>query len=175
MNFPKFQKLVEERTGFRTMENPMATGEYFSDSCGDMYTYYLQIGPGDVIEDLSYFTTGCGFGTATCSLLVELARGKTLDEALAISDADIENALDGYPDKKKDYPERSRLALQAAIEDFRAKRAAGKISDDMLAQAAATAAAARAATLPGNGKTSQDENTGPKVMEDAGKVMIKLH
>ncbi|MGH7714953.1 MAG: iron-sulfur cluster assembly scaffold protein, partial [Vulcanimicrobiaceae bacterium] len=132
MNFPKFQKLVEERTGFRTMEAPMASGEYFSDSCGDMYTYYLQVGPGDVIEDVSYFTTGCGFGTATCSLLVELARGKTLDQALAITDQDIENALDGYPDKKKDYPERSRLALQAAIEDYRAKRAAGKITDDML-------------------------------------------
>jgi len=175
MNFPKFQKLVEERTGFRTMESPMASGEYFSDSCGDMYTYYLQIGPGDVIEDVSYFTTGCGFGTATCSLLVELARGKTIDEALAITDQDIENALDGYPDKKKDYPERSRIALQAAIEDYRAKRAAGKITDEMLAQAAATAAAARAATLPGNGKTSQDEMAGPKIMQDAGKVTIKLH
>jgi NifU-like protein involved in Fe-S cluster formation len=175
MNFPKFQKLVEERTGFRTMENPMATGEYFSDSCGDMYTYYLQIGPGDVIEDLSYFTTGCGFGTATCSLLVELVRGKTIDEALAITDQDIENALDGYPDKKKDYPERSRLALQAAIEDFRAKRSAGKITDDMLAQAAAVARAARAATTPGNGKTSQDENAGPKISDAAGKVTIKLH
>jgi NifU-like protein involved in Fe-S cluster formation len=175
MNFPKFQKLVEERTGFRTMENPMASGEYFSDSCGDMYTYYLQVGPGDVIEDLSYFTTGCGFGTATCSLLVELARGKTLDQALAITDQDIENALDGYPDKKKDYPERSRLALQAAIDDFRAKRASGKITDDMLAQAAATGAAARAAMIPGNGKTSQDENAAPKIMQDAGKVTIKLH
>lgn len=175
MNFAKFQKLVEDRTGFRTMENPMATGEYFSDSCGDMYTYYLQVGPGDVIEDISYFTTGCGFGTATCSLLVELARGKTLDEALAISDQDIENALDGYPDKKKDYPERSRLALQAAIEDFRNKRAAGQITEEMLARAAAAAAAVRAATLPGNGKTSQDENVGPKILEDAGKVTIKLH
>ena len=53
MDFNKFQKLVEDRTGFRTMESPMATGEYFSDSCGDMYTYYLQVGPGDVIEDVS--------------------------------------------------------------------------------------------------------------------------
>lgn len=175
MNFPKFQKLVEDRTGFRTMENPMATGEYFSDSCGDMYTYYLQVGPGDVIEDVSYFTTGCGFGTATCSLLVELVRGKTLDEALAVTDGDIMDALDGYPEKKKDYPERSRLALKAAIDDFRAKRAAGKITDDMLAQAAAIAAASRAATTPGNGKTSQDENAGPKLLEEAGKVTIKLH
>jgi NifU-like protein involved in Fe-S cluster formation len=88
VNFAKFQKLVEERTGFRTMENPMASGEYFSDSCGDMYTYYLKVGPGDVIEDVSYFTTGCGFGTATCSLLVDLALGKTLDAAYAISEAE---------------------------------------------------------------------------------------
>src|SRR6202044_930244 len=138
MDFPKFQKLVEERTGFRTMESPMASGEYFSDSCGDMYTYFLQVGPGDVIEDISYFTTGCGFGTATCSLLVELAQGKTLDEALAITDADIEAALDGYPEKKRDYPERSRIALQAAIADFRKKRAAGQITDAMLEKARAS-------------------------------------
>ncbi len=178
MNFAKFQELVEKRSGFRTMENPMASGEYFSDSCGDMYTYYLKVGPGDVIEDVSYFTTGCGFGTATCSLLVDLALGKTLDEAYAISDADIEAELDGYPEKKKDYPERSRLALQAAIEDFRAKRAAGKINDEMLA--AAARASTRIATAPGNGRTSQDElaDSPPPVAPveaDGDKVLIKLH
>src|SRR3984957_14676971 len=129
MDFQKFQALVEHRTGFRTMDDAMATGEYFSDSCGDLYTYYLKVGPGDVIEDISYFTTGCGFGTATCSLLVELVRGKTIDAALAITDADIEAALGGYPEKKKDYPERSRLALQAAVEDYRAKPAAGAITE----------------------------------------------
>jgi len=52
VNFAKFQVLVEQRTGFRTMDRPMASGEYFSDSCGDMYTYYLKVGPGDVIEDV---------------------------------------------------------------------------------------------------------------------------
>jgi nitrogen fixation NifU-like protein len=178
MNFAKFQELVEKRTGFRTMENPMASGEYFSDSCGDMYTYYLKVGPGDVIEDVSYFTTGCGFGTATCSLLVDLAHGKTLDQAYAITDADIEAQLGGYPEKKKDYPERSRLALQAAIDDFRSKRAAGAITDAMLAAAAVSAAAVRAATLPGNGRTSQDElqdaPAAPAETDD-GKVLIKLH
>jgi nitrogen fixation NifU-like protein len=176
LNFAKFQELVEKRSGFRTMESPMASGEYFSDSCGDMYTYYLKIGPSDVIEDVSYFTTGCGFGTATCSIVVDLALGKTLDEAYTISDADIEAQLDGYPDKKKDYPERSRLALQAAIDDFRKKRAAGKITDDMLAQAAR--ASTRAATAPGNGRTSQDEladSTPQAASDDGGKVLIKLH
>ncbi|MBC5800848.1 MAG: iron-sulfur cluster assembly scaffold protein [Candidatus Eremiobacteraeota bacterium] len=178
MNFAKFQELVEKRGGFRTMESPMASGEYFSDSCGDMYTYYLKVGPGDVIEDVSYFTTGCGFGTATCSIVVDLALGKTLDEAYAITDADIEAQLDGYPDKKKDYPERSRLALQAAIDDFRKKRAAGTITDEMLAQVAH--ASARIATLPGNGRTSQDEladvpSEAVPAASDDDKVLIKLH
>jgi nitrogen fixation NifU-like protein len=174
VNFAKFQKLVEERTGFRTMDDPMATGEYFSDSCGDLYTYYLKIGPGDVIEDVSYFTTGCGFGTATCSLLVDLALGKTIDQAYAISEGDIEAELDGYPEKKKDYPERSLLALRAAIDDYRSKRAAGKITDDMLEKARATVAAASLATMRGNGKTSQDENAAPAVSADGGKITISL-
>jgi NifU-like protein involved in Fe-S cluster formation len=175
MNFAKFQQLVEHRAGFRTMERPTATGEYFSDSCGDLYTFFLKVGPGDVIEDVSYFTTGCGFGTATCSLLVELVRGKTIDAALAITDADIEAALDGYPEKKKDYPERSRFALQAAVEDYRKGRAEGRITDAMLEEARGIAAAAAAANLPGNGTTSQDDHAGPKALETGGVLTIKLH
>jgi len=175
VNFPKFQELVEKRSGFRTMENPMASGEYFSDSCGDMYTYFLKVGPGDVIEDISYFTTGCGFGTATCSLLVDLAIGKTLERAYAIDDAEIEAELDGYPEKKKDYPGRSIAALRAAIDDFRAKRAAGRITDEMLAQAHAEVAGARTATVPGNGLTSQDEAQALAVGTGDGKLVIKLH
>jgi nitrogen fixation NifU-like protein len=161
VNFAKFQALVENRSGFRTMENPMATGEYLSDSCGDLYTYYLKVGPGDTIEDVSYFTTGCGFGTATCSLLVDLARGKTIDAAYAITEAEIEAELGGYPEKKKDYPQRSLSALRAAIDDYRAKRAAGTISDASLVEARTAAAVAAAATV--------NSNAAP------GPVTIKLH
>ena len=168
MNFAKFQKLVEERSGFKTMDSPMASGEYFSDSCGDMYTYYLKVGPGDVIEDVSYFTTGCGFGTATCSVLVDLALGKTIDQAYAISDADIEAALDGYPEKKKDYPGRSIAALRAAIDDYRTKRAAGSISDAMLEAARAEAGSTRAAT-PAPTVAAAPQSNGSE------KILIKLH
>ena len=129
MDFPKFQRLVEDRTGFKTMENATASGEYFSDSCGDMYNFFLKVGPGAVIEDISYFTTGCGFGTATCSLVVALAKGKTIDEAAAIRPDDIERELEGYPEKKKDYPERALEALQVAIGDYREKVSAGKVPD----------------------------------------------
>jgi nitrogen fixation protein NifU and related proteins len=174
LNFAKFQELVEKRTGFRTMDNPMASGEYFSDSCGDMYTYYLKVGTGDVIADVSYFTTGCGFGTATCSLLVDLAHGKTIDEAYAISEADIEAELDGYPEKKKDYPERSLAALRAAIDDYRAKRTAGAITDDMLEQARAAVAKAAAATQTNGAAAAQEHPTGPQVLPDAGVLTIKL-
>ena len=171
MNFAKFQKLVEERTGFKTMDSPMASGEYFSDSCGDMYTYYLKVGPGDVIEDVSYFTTGCGFGTATCSVLVDLSLGKTIDEAYAISDADIEAALDGYPEKKKDYPGRSIAALRAAIDDYRQKRAAGAISDAMLEAARTDATAVRAVTP----SATAPATAAPPPAADGEKVLIKLH
>jgi len=129
VDFPKFQRLVEERSGFRTMENPTASGEYFSDSCGDMYNFFLKVGPGAVIDDISYFTTGCGFGTATCSLVVQLAKGKTIDEAAVISANDIEAQLDGYPEKKKDYPERALEALHVALDDYRSKVSNGAVPD----------------------------------------------
>jgi nitrogen fixation NifU-like protein len=163
MNFPKFQQLVEERAGFRTMENPTASGEYFSDSCGDMYNFFLKVGPGAVIEDISYFTTGCGFGTATCSLVVDLAKGKTIAEAATISTDDVERQLDGYPEKKKDYPQRALEALHVALDDYKAQVAAGKIPD-FAAQARATAAPAPAA-----------KPAAPTAAPDGdGKVLIKL-
>lgn len=134
MNFAKFQRLVADRPGFLMMDQPTASGEFFSDSCGDMYTFYISVGPGEVLDDVSYFTTGCGFGTATSSIVVELAGGKTVGEAEAITEAQVEAELDGYPEKKRDYPERSLAALRAAIADYRAKRARGEITDAMLAE-----------------------------------------
>lgn len=129
MDFPKFQRLVEERSGFRTMDGATASGEYFSDSCGDMYNFFLKVGPGAIVEDISYFTTGCGFGTATCSLVIDLVKGKTIDEAAKIAPSDVEAQLGGYPEKKKDYPERALEALHVALDDYRAKVASGAIPD----------------------------------------------
>ena len=162
MDFPKFQRLVEERSGFRTMENPTASGEYFSDSCGDLYNFFLKVGPGAVIEDMSYFTTGCGFGTATCSLVVELAKGKTIDEAAAITAQQIEDQLDGYPEKKKDYPERALEALKVSIEDYRAKVAGGAIPDY------------GAMDAPERSVSEAAPKSAP-VATDGGKILIKLH
>lgn len=162
MDFPKFQRLVEERPGFRTMEQPTASGEYFSDSCGDMYNIFLKIGPGEVIEDISYFTTGCGFGTATCSLVSELARGKTIAQAEAITEQQVMDELGGYPEKKKDYPGRAIEALKIAIGDYRAKVASGEAPDYSLMTPVARVEPTTAPTKP------QDA-------DGDGKLLIKLH
>lgn len=161
MNFEKFQRLVEERTGFRTMENPTASGEYLSDSCGDMYNFFLKVGPGAVIEDISYFTTGCGFGTATCSLVVDLAKGKTVEQAGQLTEQQVIDALDGYPEKKKDYPQRALEALHVALEDYRQKVGSGTVPDfaSMPASPRAAEPVASAAAPP---------------PPDDGKLLIKL-
>lgn len=166
MDFAKFQRLVEERSGFKTMENPTASGEYFSDSCGDLYNFFLKIGPGAVIEDITYFTTGCGFGTATCSLVVDLARGKTIDEALMITVKDVMDQLGGYPEKKADYPSRALEALRVSIDDYKAKVASGAIPDF-----GAMPAPARTAPV---GETTPSPAP-PAHATDDGKILIKLH
>jgi NifU-like protein len=123
MDFPKFQELITNRVGFAQMPDATASGEYFSDSCGDMYTFYLKIDGGERIEDISYFTTGCGFGVATAAIVTQLAKGKTVDEAARIGPADIEGFLGGYPERKKDYPVRVLEALHAAIDNYRSSAA----------------------------------------------------
>lgn len=164
MNFPKFQRLVEERAGFRTMENATASGEYFSDSCGDMYNFFLKVGPGAIIEDISYFTTGCGFGTATCSLVVDLAKGKTVEEAAAIATGDIERELDGYPEKKKDYPQRAIEALHVALDDYKQKVSTGAVPDyGAMAAPERTAEPVAQTTAPQAAPVTED-----------GKLLIKL-
>lgn len=171
MNFPKFQKLVEDRSGFRTMESPTASGEYFSDSCGDMYNFFLKVGPGAVIEDISYFTTGCGFGTATCSLVVDLAKGKTIDEAAALTEAEIEAELDGYPEKKKDYPQRALEALRVAIDDYRAKVTQGAIPDF----GAMPAPERKVEAPPVEARVIDAPPPLAPTTTDDGKLLIKLH
>ena len=162
MDFQKFQRLVEERAGFKTMEDATASGEYFSDSCGDMYNFFLKIGPGAVIEDISYFTTGCGFGTATCSLVVDLAKNKTIDEAAALTERDVEEQLGGYPEKKKDYPQRALEALKVAIDDYKLKVAKGSVPD--YAAMPVREPKPEPAAVQTNGASAAD-----------GKLLIRLH
>ena len=128
MDFPKFQRLVEERTGFRTMENATASGEYFSDSCGDMYNFFLKVGPG-AVSRTSRISRPAAVSEPRPAVWSSTRKGKTIDEAAAISTVEIEAQLDGYPEKKKDYPERALEALHVALDDYRAKVAPASVPD----------------------------------------------
>jgi len=85
--------------------------------CGDMMTIYIKVKE-DRIADVKFKTYGCGAAVATSSMVTELAKGKTLDEAVKITRGDVANALEGLPPIKMHCSNLAADALRAAIEDY---------------------------------------------------------
>lgn len=88
--------------------------------CGDSLTIYIKV-RGGVITDISFLVFGCPAAIATSSMTTELAKGKTLSEALAITEKDIADALGGLPDAKLHCSVLGARALRSAIEDYSQK------------------------------------------------------
>ena len=89
--------------------------------CGDMMTMYIKI-KDDKIEDIKFKTFGCGAAIATSSMTTELAKGKTLDEAMDISRQDVADALDGLPPVKMHCSNLAADALHEAIKNYKEKK-----------------------------------------------------
>ena len=75
------------------------TGEIGNPTCGDMMTFYIKV-KDDVIEDVKFKTFGCGAAIAVSSMVSEMAKGKTLDEASKITNKDVAEELGGLPKNK---------------------------------------------------------------------------
>jgi nitrogen fixation NifU-like protein len=117
-NFSNPQNVGEipDADGVGTVGNPV---------CGDLMTIYIKV-KDDRIADIKFKTFGCGAAIATSSMVTQMAKGKTIDEALKITRNDVANELGGLPPQKMHCSNLAADALKSAIEDYRKKQAAKK-------------------------------------------------
>jgi nitrogen fixation NifU-like protein len=98
-----------------------AEGTVGNPVCGDLMTMYIKV-KDDRIEDIKFKTYGCGAAIATSSMTTDLAKGKTLDEAMEITRQSVADALDGLPAVKMHCSNLAADALHEAIKNYREKK-----------------------------------------------------
>ncbi len=103
------------------MENPDGVGRVGNPTCGDIMNLYLKVKDG-VITDATFKTFGCGAAIATSSMVTELVKGKTVKEALSISNRAVAEALGGLPPIKMHCSVLAEEALKAALDDYVARQ-----------------------------------------------------
>lgn len=114
-NFSNPQNVGEipDADGVGTVGNPV---------CGDLMTIYIKVRD-DRIAEIKFKTFGCGAAIATSSMITQMAKGKTIEEALKITRNDVANELEGLPPQKMHCSNLAADALAAAIADYRKKLA----------------------------------------------------
>ena len=130
---PDIQSLYSEKVmeHFRNprnvgeMEDPDGTGHVGNPICGDIMELYIKI-KDDIITDAKFKTFGCGAAIATSSMVTEMVIGKTIDEALEISNKTVAEALGGLPAAKMHCSVLAEDALRSAIDDYHSKQQAKK-------------------------------------------------
>ena len=110
---PRNSGIIENASGEGTVGNP---------TCGDLMTIYIDVDENEVIQDIKFETFGCGAAIATSSMITEIAKGMTVDEALDITRNDVADALDGLPPIKMHCSNLAAYALTESIKDYKAKK-----------------------------------------------------
>lgn len=95
-------------------------GEVGNPVCGDMMTFYIKV-KDNVLSDVRFKTFGCGAAIAVSSMVSEMAKGKTIEEALKITNASVAQELGGLPPNKMHCSNLGADALHKAIENYRKK------------------------------------------------------
>jgi nitrogen fixation NifU-like protein len=107
------------------MSDAEGTGRVGNPTCGDLMEVYIKVN-GDTLEDVKFKTFGCGAAIATSSMVTEMAKGLTLDEALKITKQDVADELGGLPPIKMHCSNLASDALHAAIKDYQEKKGGKK-------------------------------------------------
>jgi nitrogen fixation protein NifU and related proteins len=103
--------VIENADGYGKVGNPV---------CGDVMEIFISV-KDDRITDIKFRTFGCGSAIATSSMVTEMAKGKTLDEAMKITRGNVADELQGLPPQKMHCSNLAADALHEAIKDYRAK------------------------------------------------------
>ena len=103
------------------IENASGTGTVGNAKCGDIMRIYLDIDDNQVIRDVKFKTFGCGAAVATSSMATELVKGKTIQEAMAVTNQAVMEALDGLPPVKVHCSLLAEEAIHAALWDYAQK------------------------------------------------------
>ena len=118
---------------FDTGEDDVGTGMVGAPACGDVMRLQIKVSSEGIIEDARFKTYGCGSAIASSSLVTEWVKGKTLEEAMTIKNAEIAEEL-ALPPVKIHCSVLAEDAIKAAVEDYRAKQ--GATASDTAASAA---------------------------------------
>jgi nitrogen fixation NifU-like protein len=99
------------------MNKPDGVGKVGNPTCGDIMEMYIKV-KDNVIVDAKFKTFGCGAAIATSSMATEMIKGKTIEEALKLTNQAVAEALDGLPQVKRHCSLLAEEAVKAAIEDY---------------------------------------------------------
>lgn len=99
------------------MKDPSGVGEVGNPKCGDIMRMYIKV-KDNIITDVSFMTFGCGAAIATSSMATEMIKGKTIDDALKLTNKAVMEALDGLPPVKVHCSVLAEQAIKAAVADY---------------------------------------------------------
>ena len=115
------EKVMDHFTNPRNVgeiEDAQGIGVVGNAKCGDIMKIYLEIDENDIITDCKFKTFGCGAAIATSSMATELIKGKSVKEALALTNSAVVEALDGLPPVKVHCSVLAEEAVRSAIADY---------------------------------------------------------
>ena len=126
------EKVLDHFSNPRNMgevEGANGVGMVGNAKCGDIMQMFIKVNDDGIIEDVGFKTFGCGAAIATSTMATELIKGKSVEEALKLSNAAVVEALEGLPPQKIHCSVLAEEAVRAAVEDYEKRKAEAKAKD----------------------------------------------